>query len=52
MPQKLEHYWMDLPGRGQLRGLVMVFRDGDMLHPGDTSRNGKVFTPNYSDLLA
>lgn len=50
--RKLETWWADLPGKGQLHGLIMQFNDEDMLDPV-TSRQkaGDRFNPNASDLI-
>ena len=53
MNKKLEHYWADLPGRNQLRGLIIVFPDDDMLlTPEARARAGKSRASGLFDLIA
>ncbi|MFA5898821.1 MAG: hypothetical protein WC829_06875 [Hyphomicrobium sp.] len=52
--QKLEYFWADLPGKGQLRGLILLFRDEDMLlpqHDTPLKRAERRFEPERLDLI-
>ena len=48
--QNLEHYLADLPGKNQLRGVVLQFHDDDMIFPGPKTRGDK-YELNANDLI-